>query len=162
MESPLSLRQALDEQDPARIRDLVKATGFFNPAELDIAEELPRERLVRGEASGYFFLLAEDGERLLGYTCYGPIAGTAHSYDLYWIAVRPELQRRGLGRRLLRETENIIRRTGGRRVYVETSLRPQYASTRAFYERCGYRLEATLPDFYAPGDGKAIYCKVLE
>ena len=32
-------------------------------------------------------------------------------------------------------------------------------ATRAFYERCGCPLVATLEDFYAPGDGKAIYCK---
>jgi hypothetical protein len=24
-----------------------------------------------------------------------------------------------------------------------------------------YRLEAVVPDFYAPGDGKVIYCKVV-
>jgi hypothetical protein len=37
----------------------------------------------------------------------------------------------------------------------------QYASTRAFYEDCGYRLEAVLADFYAAGDGKVVYCKSL-
>jgi hypothetical protein len=37
----------------------------------------------------------------------------------------------------------------------------QYASTRAFYEHCGYRLESVLSDFYGPGDGKVIYCKSL-
>ena len=34
-----------------------------------------------------------------------------------------------------------------------------YEATRAFYERTGYALEATLVDFYAPGDGKCIYVK---
>ena len=47
------------------------------------------------------------------------------------------------------------------RVYVETSTRPQYAPTRAFYLACGYQLAAELPDFYAPGDGKAIFLKLL-
>jgi len=45
---------------------------------------------------------------------------------------------------------------------VDTSQRAEYASTRIFYENSGYRLEALLKDFYAPGDGKAIYCKVLK
>lgn len=158
----LSLRRELRPEDPASIRRLVAETGFFNPPELDIAEELPRERLKNGEASGYHFLLADRDGRLAGYTCFGPIAGTAASFDLYWIAVHPELQRLGLGRTLMAETEKLIAAAGGRRVYVDTSQREQYASTRLFYERCGYRLEATLPDFYAPGDGKAIYCKALE
>ncbi len=31
----------------------------------------------------------------------------------------------------------------------------------AFYLRCGFRREAFLPDFYAPGDGKLIFVKNL-
>ena len=44
---------------------------------------------------------------------------------------------------------------------MDTSQRTEYASTRAFYESCGYLQEAVLRDFYAPGDGKVVYCKVL-
>jgi hypothetical protein len=44
---------------------------------------------------------------------------------------------------------------------VETSTRAQYEPTRTFYERCGYEIAAELPDFYAPGDGKAIFVRVL-
>ena len=50
---------------------------------------------------------------------------------------------------------------GGSRVYVETSSREQYLPTRAVYERCGYHVGATLDDFYAPGDGKVIFVRVL-
>jgi ribosomal protein S18 acetylase RimI-like enzyme len=67
-----------------------------------------------------------------------------------------------MGRRLIQESERLIFAAGGRRVYIETSQRSDYTSTRIFYENCGYRLEAALKDFYAPGDGKAIYCKVLK
>jgi RimJ/RimL family protein N-acetyltransferase len=34
-----------------------------------------------------------------------------------------------------------------------------YNRTRRFYERCGYREEATLREFYSPGDDKVIYVK---
>ena len=44
---------------------------------------------------------------------------------------------------------------------VETSSRDDYAPTRAFYLACGYQIVAELPDFYAPGDGKLIYLRVL-
>ena len=83
-----------------------------------------------------------------------------HAY-LFSIGVRPAAQGKGLGRWILKETERLIRESSGSRVYVETSQRVQYASTRAFYENCGYRLETVLADFYAPGDGKVIYCKSL-
>jgi hypothetical protein len=31
----------------------------------------------------------------------------------------------------------------------------------AFYGACGYKIEATLEDFYAPGDAKVILLKIL-
>jgi ribosomal protein S18 acetylase RimI-like enzyme len=77
------------------------------------------------------------------------------------IAVHPELQGHGLGRRLLQDTERSIVAAGGERIYIETSHRDQYASTRGFYQQCGYGLASVLDDFYAPGDAKATYCKVL-
>jgi GNAT superfamily N-acetyltransferase len=154
-------RYTVEDRDVARIAGLVQITGFFNPAEVEVAAELVQERLAKGAASGYDFIMAEHYGRLAGYTCYGPIPGTASSYDLYWIAVHPDYQGKGLGRRLLTETEGRIKRDGGTRVYVETSQRAQYASTRAFYESCGYRLESVLSDFYAPGDGRVTYCKTF-
>ena len=130
-------------------------------AEIEVAEELARERLSKGNASGYHFVMIDKEDDLIGYTCYGPIPCTLYSCDIYWIAVHPEWQGDGLGRRLIEETERLIRENGGTRIYVETSQSPQYDGTRAFYQRLGYRPEAVIPDFYAPGDGKVIFCKVL-
>ncbi len=151
--------QPLDE---SAVRRIVTSTGFFSPAEADVACELVRERLARGDASGYYFVLASLGEQVVGYACYGPIACTVASFDLYWIAVHADHDRRGIGRRMLAEAERRIAAAGGRRIYVETSSRSQYEPTRAFYARCGYHVEATLADFYAPGDGKVVLVKVLE
>ena len=157
----ITFRDGLAPEDGSRVRGLVEVTGFFHPDEVDVAEELIVERLQKGDASGYHFIMADHYGRLAGYACYGPIPCTAASYDLYWIAVHPDYQSRGLGRRLLTEVERRIKAAGGNRIYADTSQRDQYASTRAFYENCGYRLETVLADFYAVGDGKAIYCKPL-
>ena len=158
----ITYRYDLEPRDPDRIRRLVDITGFFSPVEVELAVELTNERLLKGEQSGYHFIMAEQYGRLAGYACYGPIPCTVSGYDIYWIAVHPDLQGKGLGRALLTETERLIASGGGTRIYVDTSQRVQYASTRAFYEGCGYHLESVLPDFYAPGDGKVIYCKSLK
>jgi ribosomal protein S18 acetylase RimI-like enzyme len=139
----------------------VDITGFFSPSEVKVAVELVEERLAKGPESGYLFTIAEHYGRLVGYCCYGPTPCTVASYDLYWIAIHPDFQGRGLGRKLLNETERLIKSAGGGRIYADTSQRVQYASTRAFYEGCGYHLEAVLENFYGPGEGKAIYCKTL-
>jgi acetoin utilization deacetylase AcuC-like enzyme/GNAT superfamily N-acetyltransferase len=157
----VKLRHTLQDGDAARVRRLVETTGFFSASEVDVAVELVEERSAKGPQSGYYFIMADHYGRLAGYSCYGPIPCTTSSYDLYWIAVHPDFQGKGLGRKLLMETEHLIKQAGGTRIYVDTSQRVQYASTRAFYEHCGYRLESVLSDFYAPGDGKVIYCKSL-
>ena len=106
----VTFRDTICAEDPQRVRRLVDITGFFNPAEVDVAEELVGEYLAKGDASGYHFIMADHYGRLAGYVCFGPIPGTASSYDLYWIAVHPDFQGRGLGRRLMVETERPSKR----------------------------------------------------
>jgi GNAT superfamily N-acetyltransferase len=161
--SPFSItyREETRPEDRQAVGRLVRATGFFSEEEADIAVELVEERLAKGDASGYSFLLAEEGDRLLGYACFGPIAGSVHSFDLYWIAVDPGEQGRGIGRVLMTAAERIMAGRGARLIYADTSSRPQYEATRAFYLSCGYVQEALLADFYAPGDGKVIFVKLL-
>lgn len=154
-------RYEVEPADRQLVRQIVESTGFFNPAEIAIAVELVEERLAKGDASGYHFVFASCGGQAGAYACYGPIAGTLHAYDLYWIAVHPAHQNQGVGARLLAQTEQCIRRQGGRQVYAETSSRDQYAPTRRFYQRHGYQRVAQLKDFYAPGDDKLIYVKEL-
>lgn len=158
----LHLRYEPTPDDVAAVRDLVERTAYFNEEEVGIAAELVEERLTKGVDSGYEFVFADDeAGLLLGYACVGKIPCTTNRFDLYWIAVEPEKQGRGLGRELLRAAEERIVALGGARVYVDTSTKPQYAATRSFYERCGYELDAALEGFYGPGDGKAIYRRVL-
>ena len=157
----LTVREDVRPNDVEAVRQIVTSTGFFHDHEVDVAAELVHERLQRGAASGYHFVFVEDAGRTIAYACYGLIACTVGSYDLYWIAVHNDFRRRGLGQILLRVTEERIARAGGRRVYIETSGREQYAPTQQFYERCGYTREAALAEFYAPGDDKLIYTRAL-
>ena len=156
-------RTQVQEGDRQAVRELVMATGFFDTAEQEIAVELVDETLARGAESGYRFLFAQDENSggLLGYACFGQIPATASSYDLYWIVVAPGEQGKGLGATLLRKAEALCREQGGKRMFVDTAGRKQYAPTRAFYERLGYEAAAVLDDFYADGDAKVIYAKSL-
>lgn len=160
--SEILFRYDVTPEDIDSVRRLAASTGFFYPAEVDVAGELVTERLAKGEESGYYFTICEAGGKLIGFAIYGPIPCTAHSFDLYWIAVSPEYQGKGLGRVLIQKAEKLIKDAGGRRIYIETSDRPQYAGTREFYLRCGYERAALLEDFYGPDDAKSIYVKIME
>jgi ribosomal protein S18 acetylase RimI-like enzyme len=153
------LRDAVLAADRDAVEALVRRTGFFRPDEIEIAVELVEERLSRGPSSGYEFLFAELNGELVGYACYGPIACTIGSYDLFWIAVDPRLQRHGIGRKLVAGVESRVAAAGGRRIYIDTSGQAKYAPTRAFYERSGYEPAARLANFYAPGDDRVIYVR---
>ena len=161
MTSQTAFREEVKESDRETTREIVVSSGFFRDDEVDVAVELVDERLRKGVASGYHFLFAEKDGQTVGYTCFGPIACTLFSYDMYWIAVRKDCRSQGLGKELLRRSEETIARMGGRRIYVETSSQEKYDPTRAFYLRRGYWEEARLKEFYAPGDDKVVYVKVL-
>ena len=155
------MRVSVEVGDSSAIREIVSSTLFFNAEEIEVAVELVEERLKKGEASGYYFIFADVEGKTVGYSCYGPIPGTLSSFDLYWIAVHADYRGTGLGSRLLEASEAAINEMGGQRIYVETSSRAQYEPTRGFYLSHHYKLEATLVDFYAPGDSKLIFVKVI-
>ena len=156
-----TLREQVGPADVDAVRALISATGFFSKEEEAIATELVQERLEKGAASGYEFVLADRDGELAGYSCYGLIPCSTVSWDLYWIAVAPTSQGTGLGRRILALTEQRIAEAGGLACYAETSGRPQYAPTRAFYDRTGYATGAVFEDFYGPGDAKYVFVKRL-
>ena len=159
--SKLKFRSEILKSDIKNVREIVSSTRFFSAEEVEIAVELVEERLSKGESSGYFFLFAEIEGKTIAYSCFGPIPATKLSYDLYWIAVHKDYQNLGLGKIVLAESESLIDRLGGKRIYVETSGKEQYVATRKFYLSCNYKEEAVLEDFYAPGDAKYLYLKVL-
>jgi ribosomal protein S18 acetylase RimI-like enzyme len=147
--------------DLPALRALVAATQVFHRAERKIASELLEERLRRGAKSGYAFFFAERAGRLVGYCAWGNVPLTRQSYDLYWIAVAPHAQGQGIGQHLMSLVERAVARRGGGGLYIETSSQRVYARTRRFYRAAGYRQVARLPDFYAPGDHKVVFCKTL-
>jgi ribosomal protein S18 acetylase RimI-like enzyme len=154
-------RDEVQPCDREVVQDIIMASGFFSLDEVAIAVELVDERLAQGLQSGYYFIFVEHDSEVVGYACFGPIPGTLVSYDLYWIAVRNQYRGQGVGSLLIQRSEEMIRSLGGRRIYVETSSRALYTPTHAFYDAQGYRQEALLEDYYAPGDSKLIYVKVV-
>jgi GNAT superfamily N-acetyltransferase len=170
----------------ARLAEILRATGVFNDAEVNVALELfdevygtgggrqrdgaialalpdPRFPLLATYHPDYCFLgaFASTGE-LLGYACYGPTPATDRTYDLYWIAVDPAAQGTGTGTRLITEVERRVAAQHARLLIIETSSRPEYEATRRFYVARAYDEAARVGSFYAPGDDRVIYTKRVQ
>jgi ribosomal protein S18 acetylase RimI-like enzyme len=150
----------LERRDRPVIADLVQRVGNFSSDEIEIALELVDEWLADGEASGYICWVIEDDDKgVRGYVCIGPTPLTAGTFDLYWIAVDPSAQGRGYGQALTRLAEEEARARRGRLLLIETASHETYAATIRFYERAGYELVSTIPDFYKEGDDKLTFAK---
>jgi len=133
----------------------------FKPFEVVIAGEVIDSYLDDPARSGYHILVAEADSFIAGYICYGPTPLTEGTWDVYWLAVAPEKQGRGIGSALLDSAEDEIKKVQGRLSIIETSSLPSYEKTRRFHLSHGYEVVCLVPDFYAPGDGKLIMLKRL-
>ncbi len=150
------------ESDRKDIEEILRSTGFFYEFEIQTALEIADETLANGtEKSGYYWLKATDNDGFVAFANYGKNEFSTHSWDLYWIAVHQNSQNKKLGTLLLRAVEDDVRKMGGKILWIETSGRPQYASTEGFYRNNGYQLQASLKEFYGPGDPKQIYSRTL-
>ena len=148
------------EADGSQIQSIAARAGVFSEEEIDCVAELWEEYLALGsERCGYNFLVDREGERVLGFACYGPRDLTNGAFDLYWIAVDPAARCNGVGRTLLTASEEAAHEMGGRMLIAETSGAPHYETTRKFYLSTGYENEATIKDFYTIGDDLLIFVK---
>jgi aminoglycoside 6'-N-acetyltransferase I len=151
-----------DRNDYDAIRSLVIATGVFNQDEIDIAVELLDIFLNDPDQQDYeMYTAADDEKRVLGYICIGPTPATTATFDLYWVAVTPDVQAKGVGTLLLNYVEQELKKRNGRLLIAETSSTSKYQKTRAFYERKGFQMLAHIKEYYKPDDDLIIYGKYL-
>ena len=156
------LLKGIRPEDRNGIEEILRSSGFFYEFEIDIALGLADETLARTEdESGYYWMKVIDDNGMIAFANYAKNSFSVHSWDLYWIAVHCGSRNQKYGSVLLTAVEEDIRSLEGKILWIETSGRPLYAPTERFYRKNGYMLQASLKDFYAPGDPKQIYAKIL-
>ena len=156
-----TLIRDIKKSDKPHIIRIVKDTQVFVPEEIQVAGEIMDEFFRNPEGSGYYFYVYEDDSIAIGYVCYGPTPLTKGTWDMYWLAVAPQLHGKGIGTALIGAAEQHIRSLNGRMILIETSSSANYEAARALYEKLGYTNVSIIPDFYSPGDNKVTFRKVL-
>jgi len=140
---------------------LAKKTGVFTGREVEVVRELLEAELENPAQNDYRSLVFEEGDQVVGFACYGPTSMTEGTYDLYWLFVDSEQQRRGVGGVLLGAVEKAIRRAQGRMLIADTSSSRSYLPARRFYQDHGFHKVAEVRDYYRPGDSRFTYLKQL-
>jgi len=149
------------KEDRDRIAEFLNTAGYFKPDEITIALEVLDDTLAKGIGGYYQSFSAEAAGKVAGWICFGPTPCTVGTYDIYWIVVGSQSQRKGIGSTLLRHAETVIAGNGGRLAVVETSGRILCESIRGFYLAAGYSEQARVADFYSCGDDKILFTKRL-
>lgn len=150
---------ALEDRD--EIKNILDRAGTFSEREIEIALELFDIRFEDPKEDYELYTYVDERKNILGYVCIGPTPMTAGTWDIYWIAVRPDAQGHGVGKQLAGFIENRVRSVDGRLIVTETSSTVPYERARRFYLKNGYRELATIHDYYKAGDHLMIYGKYI-
>lgn len=148
--------------ETAALLDLATETGLFSPLDLEALQEVLDDYHAEAHTWGHRCVTYEQDGQIVGFAYYAPAAMTDNTWYLWWIAVRRQLQARGLGSRLLHHVEHDVRNQGGRLLLIETSSLPSYELTRRFYRKQGYAEHAVLRDYYADGHHMVVFRKRLQ
>lgn len=135
---------------------------------LDSSELFPSEYLEgmildyfdNPETEDIWFTKVENNENVaIGYCA--PEKLTDGTFNLYAIAVRKELQGKGIGKEMMGYIEQLLKEKSKRILIVETSSDSQFKLTREFYKKLNYNQEAIIRDFWKAGEDKVIFWKKL-
>ena len=154
----------LEKQDRDVLKKILEDTNHFNEEEINVAMELIDVYLNNENQKDYIIQVYadDDSDQTAGYICYGRRPLTDGTYDLYWIAVDPNIHGKGIGSRLVKYMEEDIEKLGGYLILIETSGKPEYEGERGFYQKNGYDVQTVIKDFYRKGDDLFIYRKYLQ
>ena len=163
-EQPESMRvRGLTREDRPKLLCLLAKTGVFTAHEIDVAMELIDIVLQNPQQDDYeIYCLVDDRDQPLGYICYGPAPMTQGTFDLYWIAVDPESQQKGIGSMLVDFLEGAVKERNGRMILVDTSSTLAYEAAHRFYLQKGFREAGRILDYYGPGNDRVTFCKRLD
>ncbi|VVB54040.1 Acetyltransferase (GNAT) family protein [uncultured archaeon] len=150
-----------EPQDIVRIKSIASDVRVFIKDEVDeIANSIQHyEKFPEGDEL-LTYVYNVDGD-VAGFVSFGLGLGNK-TYEIYWLGVSPTRQRAGIGSKILRFVEELVKSKGGRIIFIETSSKKDYEPARHLYERMGYVREGSVKDYFDDGDDKVVYSKRIK
>ena len=138
---------------------VAQATGLFEAGELEGVAAMAASHFHSETEDSRWDVFDDDG--ISGVAYYAPEPFTEGVWNLYMLVVDPDQHGRGQGQALVRHVEAEVAAADARALLIETSGVPEFERQRSFYEKLDYDREATVRDYYGPGDDKVIYWKAI-
>ena len=146
----------VDPGDVPGLKTVLEATELFPPQML--------EGMLAAYLAGdpdHQWMVAHRNATPLGFCFAEAEALTEGTWNMRALGVHPDHQRAGAGRALVAALEGALHAKGQRLLIVDTASGPDLAPARAFYAAIGYAAEARIRDFWAAGEDKVTFRKVL-
>lgn len=147
--------------DANKIESILTRVSNFSEEDVKVGMELVNIAASNKLQTDYNVFVCEEDNKVVGFHCTGKRPLTDGVYDLYWIAVDPDIQSKGIGNKLLTHAENFVKEHHGRWILAETSSNESYEKTRDFYFRHSYKVIAEINDFYSVGANLLIFGKLF-
>lgn len=153
---PQELIRPVELRDAQALKAIIDAVGLF-PSEM--LDDMLAGYFTGTTTNELWFTVDDGAPKAIAYCA--PELMTHGTWNLLLIAVHPDQQGKGLGAALMRMVEAELKKRGERILLVETSGLADFERTRKFYGLLGYEREARIRDFYAAGEDKIVFRKVL-
>lgn len=145
--------------DADAIIDMIATSPHFDDAGLTHVRATFEQHCRDG--SDAIWLIADDSAPAgVAYCAPEPLAPDVWNLLMLW--TRADSHRAGHGTTLVDGIKAALQARGARLLIVETSSLPDFAAARAFYARRGFVHEATIRDYYEPGEDKVVYTMPLQ
>ncbi len=163
--------------DRQAVHRLALVNRMFEPEEMNGVDQMLSGYLDRSRPDDHWVVAvpqdadadgAADGTAggaVLGAAYYAPEPFADRVWNLYFLAVDPDAQGRGVGTALTRHVAEHLHAAGedvARVLLVETSSTEAYRQARTFYAARGFEEEARVRDYYGPGDDKVVFWRRLQ
>jgi ribosomal protein S18 acetylase RimI-like enzyme len=143
------------ESDQAAVEKLATSTGLFAPGEWeapDLQNLLPEHRWI---------VATHSENEVVGATYFAPEPVSHSLWNTYFLAVKKDSHRQGIGRQIMTHIEELAHLEGINTLIVETSSLESFSQARNFYLALGYVREAEIRDYYGPRENKIVFWKSL-
>jgi ribosomal protein S18 acetylase RimI-like enzyme len=135
----------LADAEPIRMRifrksDTPAVVALWQACDLTRPWNDPHKDIARKLAvQSHLFLVATQGERVVGSVMAGY---DGHRGWVNYLAVQPELQRRGIAKQLMLEAEKLLLAAGAPKVNLQ--IRATNLRVQKFYQSLGYQIDEAI------------------
>jgi len=158
------IKKIKDEATAIRIGKFMTGPNTFDqtwaPNEKKYIEKAPLVSLKN--SNHQYWYIEEDGEIIgaigVRENKYG---SSGYEMDADYLAIHKQYRRIGLGRLLLKEMENFVKKKKGRYIHILTCDIASYKPARCFWIKNNYKKVCEIPDYYVEGEGRVDYLKKL-